>query len=288
VDAVAPLSRCILIYANCQGEELMRTGRFMPGLAERIGFKWIPLHLVTADDWSTRYGPDFMSGVEVLWEQVEAGSPSEHRLELRRRLPPGCQVLRFPPYNSLALWPFAGNDPRLAADPGRYPWPDSVAAALSSEDLSDDALFERYMEITTQRMPDLERRLRMDVARWQAADALSDIQAAGWVERHFRDMKLFHTAGHLAAAPIAFMLRQLLERTDIVPRGDLARLSVEIDTLLRLHDGQDFESVPIHPLVAERLRLRFYDPNARYRWHAHEWTFREYIVRYARWAPYLG
>jgi hypothetical protein len=285
---MASVSMSILIYSNCQGEELIRTGRFMPSLMGRIGFKWIPLHLVTKQDWATRYGPDFMAGVEVLWEQVEAGSASEHRQELHQRLPPGCQVVRFPPYNALCLWPFAGNDPRIAADPTRYPWPDSIAAALATEQLSDDALFERYMEITTQRMPDLERRLRMDVARWQAADAQSDIQAAAWVEQHFRGMKLFHTAGHLTAAPISFMLRQLLARTGIIPRGDVERVRAELDTLLRLHDGQDFESVPIHPLVAERLGLRFYDPNARYRWHSHEWTFREYILHYARWAPYLG
>jgi hypothetical protein len=284
---MASVTRTILVYSNCQGEELIKTGRFMPSLIGRVAFKWIPLHMVKAEDWATRYGPDFMADVEALWEQVEAGVPSGHRQELHRRLPPGCQVLRFPPYNALSLWPFAGNDPRLAADPTRYPWPDSVAAALSTENLSDDALFQRYMEITTQRMPDLERRLRMDVTRWQAADALSDIQSATWVEKHFRDMRLFHTAGHLTAAPIAFMLRQLLERTEVVPRGELTRMRGEIDTLLRLHDGQDFESVPIHPLVAERLRLRFYDPNARYRWHAHEWTFREYILHYARWAPYL-
>ena len=284
---MANVSPSILIYSNCQGEELIRTGRFMPSLIGRIEFKWIPLHLVTAPDWDTRYGPDFMAGVVAVWEQVETGPPSEHRQELLRRLPRDCQVLRFPPYNALCLWPFAGNDPRLAEDPTRYPWPDSVAAGLACEDLPDDALFERYMEITTQRMPDLERRLRMDVARWQAIDALSDIKAAEWVERRFRDMKLFHTAGHLTAAPIAFMMRQLLERTAIVPRGDLARLRGEIDMLLRQHDGQDVETVPIHPLVAERLRLRFYDPNALYRWHAHEWTFREYILHYARWAPYL-
>jgi Polysaccharide biosynthesis enzyme WcbI len=285
---MAPVSLSVLIYSNCQGDELMRTGRFMPSLMGRIGFKWIPLHLVTKEDWATRYGPDFMADVQVLWEQVEAGSPSEHRQELHRRLPPGCQVVRFPPYNALCLWPFAGNDPRIAADPTRYPWPDSIAAALATEELSDDALFQRYMEITTQRMPDLERRLRMDVARWQAADAQSDIQAAAWVEQHFRDMKLFHTVGHLTAAPISFMLRQLLARTGIIPRDDVERVRAELDTLLRLHDGQDFESVPIHPLVAERLQLRFYDPNARYRWHSHEWTFREYVLHYARWAPYLG
>jgi hypothetical protein len=281
------MSRCILIYSNCQGEELIRTGSFMPSLVGRIGFKWIPLHLVSQQDWQTSYGPSFMADVEVLWEQVEAGPPSEHRQELHRRLPPGVQILRFPPYNALCLWPFAGNDPRLANDPLRYPWSDSIAASLATQDLSDDALFDRYMEITTARMPDLERRLRMDAQRWQAADALSDIKSATWVEQHFRDMKLFHTAGHLAAAPIAYMLRQLLERTTIVPRGEQTRVRGEIDSLLRLHDGQDFESVPIHPLVAERLKLRFYDPNALYRWHAHEWTFREYILHYARWAPYL-
>jgi hypothetical protein len=285
---MASVSRSILVYSNCQGEELIHTGRCMPTLVGRIGFKWIPLHEVSDEDWPTRYGPDFMADVEVVWEQVETGPASKHRQELHRRLPAGCQVLRFPPYNALCLWPFAGHDPRIAADPKRYPWSDSVAASLAAQNLSDDELFDRYMEITTERMPDLERRLRMDVGRWQTVDALSDIQVAPWVEQHFRDTKLFHTAGHLAAAPVAFMLRQLLERTAIVRRSDLTALRGEIDTLLRLHDGQDFESVPIHPLVAERLRLRFYDPNARYRWHAHEWTFREYILHYARWAPYLG
>ncbi len=285
---MASVSNSILVYANCQGDELVRTCRFMPSLHGRIGFKWIPLHLVTPGDWGTSYGPDFMAGVAAVWEQVETGSPSPHRQELHRRLPSDCQVLRFPPYNALCLWPFSGNDPRLAADPARYPWSDSIAASLATENLSDDALFDRYMEITAQRMPDLERRLRLDVGRWRTADAISDIQAAGWVEQNFRDIKLFHTAGHLTAAPIAFMLRQLLERTQIVPRGDLTRMRGEIDTLLRHHEGQDFESVPIHPLVAERLRLKFFDPNARYRWHAHEWTFREYILHYARWSPYLG
>jgi hypothetical protein len=281
------MTRAILVYANCQGEELAHTIRIMPSLAGRLACKWIPLHLVAPEDWDSRYGRDFMADVAVVWEQVESGSPSLHRQELHRRLPPGCQILRFPPFNALSLWPFAGNDPRLADDPQRYPWSDSVAAALATESLSDDALFDRYMAITTERMPDLERRLRMDAARWAAADALADIQVAPWVEQNFRTLKLFHTAGHLTAAPVAHLLRLLLDRTSLVARGELPRLFGEVDTLLRHHQGQDFESVPIHPLVAERLQLRFYDPDARYRWHTHGWTLRDYILHYARWAPYL-
>jgi hypothetical protein len=282
------MSRAILIFANCQGEELLHVGSRLPSLAGCLAFKWIPLHLVTQEDWATRYGADFMSDVAVLWEQVETGPPSAARQALQARLPEALPVVRFPPFSALCLWPFAGSDPRLATDPERYPWPDSVAATLAPLDLPDDRLFSEYMRITSERMPDLERRLRLDLTRWRAADAIADIQVADWVERQFREIRLFHTAGHVTAAPTAFMLKQLLARTELVPQVDLARLYGEVDQLLRHHQGQDFESVPLHPLVAERLRLRFFEPDARYRWHAHEWTLREYILHYTRWTPYMG
>ena len=51
--------------------------------------------------------------------------------------------------------------------------------------------------------------------------------------------------------------------------------------------GQDFECVPIHPIVAETFGLRWYRPDALYRWHGHEWTFKQYMVHYIRWLPYL-
>lgn len=282
------MTRSILIYANCQGEELLLTAEHLPALTGRVIVKWIPQHLVSAEDWSARYGADFMSDVAVVWEQVESGPVSENRAELHRRMPAAAQVIRFPPFSALFLWPFAGNDPRVALDPERYPWPDTVGAMLANEgDLPDDALFEKYLRITTERMPDLDRRLRMDVARWKATDALADIKVADWVEQSFRNARLFHTSGHLTALPISMMLKQLLIRTDILPSQAMEMAMGEIDQLLRYHQGQDFESVPIHPVVGERLRLRYFDPDARYRWHGHEWTFRQYILHYIRWAPYL-
>ena len=59
-------------------------------------------------------------------------------------------------------------------------------------------------------MPDLDRRLRLDVARWRAADAIADVQAAVWVERVFRNVNLFYTSGHIAALATEFMMKQLL------------------------------------------------------------------------------
>lgn len=277
----------ILIYANCQGEELQVTGRYMQTLAGVVDFKWIPLHLVIDADWENRFDDRFFADVTTAWEQVEGGAPSPHRQRFLERLPPGCPVVRFPPFSATALWPFAGNDPRVAADPHRYPWPDSVAALLANERLADDDLFDTYMRMTTERMPDLDRRLRIDMARWKASDALSDIHLADWVEARFRSVNLFHTSGHITAAAIGHLMKLLLSRTPVVPKPLQRTAAADVDGLMRFHAGQDFETVPIHPLVAERLDLRFYDPDATWRWHGHRWTMRQYILHYIRWDAYI-
>ena len=288
MGAVAAMSRSILIYANCQGEQLQITGRFMACMAGRFDFKWIPLHLLAESDWATKYGPDFMADVVMLWEQVETGEASRHRTALYERLPKGCPVVKFPPLSATCLWPFAGNDPRRAIDPDRYPWPDSIAAALATQNLPDDELFDAYLRITTEKMPDLNRRLRMDVARWKASDAASDVHMSEWVERTFRSTNLFHTSGHITGPAIAHLMKQVLSRSAALGASLIRAAAAETDALLERHAGQDFESVPIHPLVAERLELRFFDPGATYRWHAHAWTFRQYILHYIRWSDYIG
>lgn len=281
------MSRSILIYGNCQGEELQRTGHYMQCMTGRIDFKSIPLHLVTEQDWETKYGPDFMSDVIMVWEQVETGAPSLNRAAFHARIPQSAPVIKFPPLSMTCLWPFAGNDPRLASDPDRYPWTDSIAAMLASEQLPDDALFDKYMSLTTEKMPDLNRRLRMDTVRWKASDSISDIKLADWVERTFRTTNLFYTSGHITAPAIAYLMKQLLAKSSALSPSLMRAASSETDVLLRRHAGQDFETVPIHPLVAERLDLRFFDPDTTYRWHAHEWTFRQYILHYIRWSEYL-
>ena len=278
----------ILVYGNCQAEHIAHIGQYLPSLRDKLSFKVIPLHIVTSQQWGTRYDDAYFSDVKVLWNQVESGVPSEHRLELDRRIPADCQVVKFPPFNMLALWPFAGNDPRLANEREcRYPWTDSIAASLSGRDASDDALFDAYMQISTEKMPDLNRRLRMDINRWRASDELADIKIADWVLENFRHTQVFYTAGHLSAPPLGAMMKELLARTRMLQPSEIYEAQRETDFLLRDHVGQDLEVVPVHPLVAERLELSYYDPEARHRWHGHAWSFRDYILNYIRWEPYL-
>ena len=95
LDAVAAMIPSVLIYANCQGEELWQTGAYMQCMAGRLNFKWIPLHLVNESDWETKYGPHFMADVITVWEQVEASGLTPNRAALQCAHParvPGGEI----------------------------------------------------------------------------------------------------------------------------------------------------------------------------------------------------
>lgn len=282
----------ILIYGNCQGEHMTHIVRRLTDVHEKFDVKIIPPHLVTERDWETRYGPAFFDGVRVVWNQVESGEANIHRRMLESRLPPGCQVVGFPPLIMLCLWPFSGSDPRIAAGGDTlYPWPDSIAASLApsvtGEDLPDDDLFAAYMRLTAEKMPDLDRRLRLDANRARAVDALADVPMWDWIEANFRSRRLFHTSSHLTALPFAYLVPRLLALTGDLSQAGIVRAQREAVFLMRGNHGQNIEAVPVHPLVAERLRLDWYDPNERHPWHSHAWTYREYMLKYIRWEPYM-
>jgi len=277
----------ILLHGNCQMAALTTIAQGIPRLRDQVTFKHVVWYIPEGVDWAVVYGPEFMSDVRVVWEQVTSGPIAEHSAEMHRRLPEGCQVIRFPPLWMTTLWPFIGSDPRLASS-ARYTWSDSIAVQLVKEDLPDDELYARYMRLSTDRMPDLDRRLRLDLLHWRANDAVSDIKLADYVLERFRAMRLFYTAGHAAAAPMCHLLRALIDRTELIDRTDAMEASLELDVLLRHHGGHDYQMVPIHPLVGERLGLQYYHPDQRYRYHAHDWTHKEYILNYIRWAPFIG
>ena len=282
----------LLIYGNCQGEHIAHIARQLTDVRERFDVKVIPLQQVTEADWQTRYNETFFANVRVLWNQVETGDPSPHRLTLRDRLPPGCQTVNFPPLMLLCLWPFSGADPRIAAGGDYvYPWADSIAASLApsvtGEDKPDDLLFAEYLRLSTEKMPDLERRLRLDATCGRAADALADIAMWDWMEARLRTTPLFHTATHLTASPLAHLVPRLLGLTGALSASQIAGAQREAAFLMRGNRGQDIEAVPVHPLVAERLGLRWYDPDSRHRWHSHLWTYREYVLNYIRWEPFM-
>ncbi len=278
------MKETMLVYGNCEAATLSRLASHLPCLQDRYEFKTFESFDIKPGEEDARFAPDLLGGITIVWEQIETTPDSADRQALHARLPQSARIIRFPPLTMQVQWPFLGADPRLAQnDNWPYLYPDSLGARVARQTGSDDELFEQYMELSTRLMPDLDRRLEREVEAWRDRDTRSDLALADWVLASFRDNNLFNDMGHPTGFTFRYLLQQLAGMSFAGGHVSPERLHGEIACMMRDHRGHDLSCLPIHPLVAERLRLKFYDPDARYRWFGHEWTFKEYTVNYIRW-----
>ena len=280
----------LLVYANCQGDE-------MHALASRLGhlaalYEVERVFLGTLPEFVTQHGDAAararLGRVRMVWEQ-SSQAYQEERGQIRALIPRDARWLRFPALTCSALFPFSLSDnrPRGAA---LFPYSDMLAARLWREmggpdgrlaAVSDDAIFDRYMALSTKMMPGLDRLLERDMLQWQQRDRDSDIPMAPFLSEHLRTQQLFYTTGRGSWIPTADMLRRLVGESCDDP--ELRRHAVaEGERLSRDYVGNDALSVPVHPMVAERLALSWYDPRSLHAWGGYRFDFRDWIIRCVR------
>jgi hypothetical protein len=286
----------VILYGNCQATGLRKILARMPYLSSRVNFRVIEyFNMRGRGGGLSQFPRNLFDEVDVVWEQLGTDFVAERKqfhCLIAKRNP---RIIRFPAFTINTLWPFMGADKRLIRDPDyprqrRYRIPDqigfTVAQEIGSRSASDEEVFDRYMELSAERFPDLDRRLEIDHAQWRFRDSQADIAVFDYVNDNFRSHRLFHDPAHVSALPQRFVLSRLIEET-LSEWVDCRRAIDELAAILADYHGMEWASVPIHPLVGERLRLSYYDPNARYLWYSHEWNFRDYIVSYIRWVPYV-
>jgi hypothetical protein len=280
-----------IIYANCQAGPIASLFACLDSLSREVYSKYIFIHALEepGQGWDT-FPADYMDDVTLVFEQVSEAFPAV-RTEFHRRLPSGVRRIRFPALTAHAIWPFAGPDPR-AAKGNPYLYGDNIAARLgmriAGHAVTDDEVFERYMELSQARMPDLERLLEIETAAWCKRDLDSDIPVAPWVTERFRTDQLFLERGCITQMPLQFLAVELLKAGLQIEGIRDAESLKEAQQVLRHYRGRDDISQPVHPLVAERLKLHWFDPHARYRWFMHDLTFREWVVRCVRLQTYVS
>jgi hypothetical protein len=280
-----------LIYANCQAAAFAALLPRIQKLSEQLCVRYIFSHLLEepGHGWET-YPATYMDGVTCVWEQVSEAFPRV-REEFHRRLPKGIRRVRFPAFSAGMLWPFAGPDPR----PSRrrlYLYGDSVAARLgmqlAGKQVTDDEIFSRYMDMSHKRMPDLDRLLELEVALWQKRDRESDISVASYLLENYQSIQLFYERARITQHPLIHITMKLLDETMDGGISNKAEILEDVALQLRYHRGVDTFSQPIHPSVADKFQLKWYDPDATYSWFMHDWIFREWVVRCVRLAPYVS
>ena len=281
-------SLCIIVSGLMQAQKIADIVSGLFGAAEgAIAYHVSPLG--NLDEAIARLPPEALERASLLWEEADAGDAAI-KAALRRRLSTTCEIKMFANPRMTALWPFLAHDPRNVPEPfhggGRYHYGDRIGMRLGGRNLPDDVLFDAYMELSQREMPDLDALLANDIAAWHELDTRHDVALADFLQANFRERPIFTTPRGTSGAVSCHLAWQLMTQSPLVDRLRLEELRARFERLTRGYVGSR-EELPIHPTVARHFQLRYWTEDMAWRWFDNRLTFRDYILNYIRWVPWM-
>lgn len=282
------MKRVILVYGNCQAGVFEDALKWFPALREHYETRYC----ASFDEQTPSRSPpsvDDMVRCELVLEQLDAGKPLPE--SLASAIPASAQRIRFPPLDVNLLWPLNFPDPRNKPDLpqfpfGEFPYGDRAMIELLRRGVTADAALSAYPEESARRIPDLDRLKALEERRLAQRDQNVDVPLSDLVLGNLAIRPLFWTINH----PTGWLLGRAFER---ITQQIWTVLGLPDDPVptLRAHfanyDPLGSHHVPIHPLVAERLRLTWWSPERTYRHlDGTMLTQAEYLDRYVRFAPF--
>jgi hypothetical protein len=273
----------VAVYGNCQAFFLAHMCNQLPSLARTTQFVGISNN--TAPGQSIEPTPPEVGRAALVWEQFDEREDLPIRASVREGKPADSPTIEFPPLGVMGLWPFALPDPRNLPEPpkypwGRYPWGDRLGREISKRGLPRADVFDAYMELSMQKMPDVKEAIHRDKFLLERRDSFCGVKMADYVYGRFTTDHMFWTWGHISSTLLAELLRRLIAATPDAFGPVTDELEAEIAKFVLDTPGIGEEQLPIHPEVARVLELEFCPPDRRYRWFTQDWTFREYMTHY--------
>ena len=283
-----PDARTVLVYGNCQAPFLAHMLSGLDDLNGDYRFVFAPNHAMPGEQQAAAIPEIHLRDVALLLLQHE-DSPNPASAALRGRLPADCPVVRYPTFLMNCLWPFECPEPRGGAEPGfpwkRYPHGDMIGLQIAQSGLTGSLAVAAYLDLSLRKMPDLQVRLQRDLDRMRHYDAHCDVKLADYVQENFREQHLFWTYGHVSEAGVAELALRVADAARPVLGGTAQRARQRVEMAMGF-GGMGGLQVPIHPIVADALGLRFWEADRHYRWYSQEWTFYDYIARYIGYEPW--
>ncbi len=272
-----------MIFGNCQASHIAHVLNHVPSLADRFEFMLVMDHAPPGES-APEISQEAAAETPLVWEQYDERDRVPGREELRAAISSSARTIKYPPLGIMGLWPFAWAEPRSVSEPdfpwGRYPWGDRIAQQVVKEGVSREHAFERYMDLSSKAMPDVEALIARDRFLAELRDAKCDVKISEFIFDRVRTDHMFWTWGHTAGSLNLELMSRLLDASrDVLgelPTGfesDLQQASARFPAI-----GE--EQVPVHPEVIERLDLTFCNRDTRWKWFSQRWTFEEYITHY--------
>ncbi len=268
---VSPQRTRVLIVGNCQAqtvhEALVRSGEFH----DRLDVKY---HFVALQQNLHEQGKAELETSDVLL--VQEIKDWEY-YPLRPHIRDDVRIIKFPLLHFASLWPFDHYNGPGDREAYEREWPnltflyhDGLLSRLRKEipDREERLLAYRTLSvggiINFARLHDFEKR------RLTAMDKQFGCEVGQFILANFQRRRLFYTTNHPNGQIIGMLMQYLLRQLGIDP----AYRSIGIlDHLKRLQ-------VPVHPKVAEALRVKWVDANTKYRYCGEQITWETYVRRY--------
>lgn len=257
-----------LLHANCQGEELaallVRSPAFTRAyrLVRYTNYTREPLRqedLADCDIFLYQHlGP--------AWGDVSSEA-------LLQRLRPGALALRIPNPLFKGYWPFWTNKSPIA-------FGDSLLDRLIDEGAPKTAILRIYLHGDIRAFMDLRAAFDQSIAIEEEKERDTCVKTVGYVLRHWKRRRLFHTINHPGGDLLLLLANGILEALGLPP---LHRSAVQTpDAAVGapfLPSYIDFD-LPIHPQVAAFHGLAFGGPDSEYTVFSRRMTFEQYVSRY--------
>ncbi|WP_417582449.1 WcbI family polysaccharide biosynthesis putative acetyltransferase [Nitrincola sp.] len=278
-------SKLIIIYGNCQTVPLaMQLAAADTVAPENRAYVCVLNHALPGKLIALPSAEQLSRCILYLEQYDSAVSALPVRDMLRQKIPRNCPRLVFPTFMMFCFWPFECTDPRNAPEPnfpwGRYPHGDSLALELVSRGLKGEEAINTYMDISLQRMPDLQLSLQRDIARIARHDQASDVHIGDYVIANFRRKHLFLTTGHVCNDALHELGRRLYQKVSPILGSILEEGLDRIEKAIATYTGMSSFQMPIHPYIARELGLEFYDEQLQFNWFGNAWSFQQFIGRY--------
>jgi hypothetical protein len=199
----------------------------------------------------------------------------------KERLPADCRVIRFPIVWMNSLWPLNCADPRNPDagpdDRGPFPYGDRMIVQFLEQGASPQEAVERWFEADPGQWKKLDRFHDINVAKARQLDLEADVPLGAFVLDNFRRERLFVTYNHPSPLMLRHMARALCEALGY-PGAEPMLPKANKDGIGLIH-------VPVHPKIAAHFALEWFDPDMRYVYFDEQLTAREFMLRYAGFAP---
>lgn len=271
--------RTIVVYGNCQAEHILAILRWLPEATEKFRITYFSSFLRPPGSEVSEATPQDFAECALL-----IGHPNNKiRPYDPTWIPSDCLTVTFSPTDFLLLWPFVTrnniyNRPDRENPYGSFPYGDRIVLDILADGVPEEEALAEYRARSAASVPDLARMLELERFRLLRRDQQCDVKMGEFITEHFFDRPLFWTFNH----PSGLIFRELAYRVlkasaRVIP--ELARVTeTTFDHQIPPEWTLGSRQLPIHPIVAERLGLRWYRRDMRYRWDDKLLTHDEYFA----------